>query len=455
MQMEISMRKNLKNDGVRRRAPSELRQVALVKVSELKPDPGNPRKHNRQQVRAIATSLDAFGFNSPILINNEKHIIAGHGRVEAAKLLGYSHVPAIQLDHLDPNQAKAYMLADNKLTDRSSWDEGKLAIILKDLSDLALDFEIEATGFATSEIDIKIQSLTPSDIGEADDFEAVPGPATSQLGDLWILGGHRIYCGSSLDPITYEKLLEGRKADAVFTDPPYNVRIAGHVSGKGAVRHREFAMASGEMGEQEFADFLARAIAIIGKNSERGAVAYFCMDWRHMVELHQAGAAADFDLLNLCVWVKTNGGLGSFYRSQHELVFVFRNGGDSHRNNVQLGRHGRNRTNVWHFEGANSFARKGKANRLRVHPTVKPTALVAGAILDCTAPEEIVLDAFLGSGTTLLAAEHTGRRCFGIELDALYVDTAIRRWERMTGKEAKHVSGATYKELSETRGRVA
>jgi DNA modification methylase len=452
---EFWMKKNLKSDRLRGRATSDLRQVTLVRVSELKPDPGNPRKHNRQQVRAIATSLDAFGFNAPVLINNDKQIIAGHGRVEAAKLLGYSHVPAIQLDHLDPNQAKAYMLADNKLTDRSSWDERKLATILKDLSDLALDFEIEATGFATSEIDIKIQSLAPSDIGEADDFETVSGPATSQLGDLWILGGHRLYCGSSLDPIAYEKLLEGRKAAAVFTDPPYNVRIAGHVSGKGAVRHREFAMASGEMDEQEFADFLTKAMRIVGQNCERGAVAYVCMDWRHMVELHQAGTAANFTLLNLCIWIKSNGGMGTFYRSRHELIFVFRNGGDSHRNNVQLGTYGRNRTNCWHYDGANSFARKGRENRLQVHPTIKPTALVADAILDCTAQDEIVLDAFLGSGTTLLAAEHAGRRCFAIELDALFVDTAIRRWERMTGKEAKHASGATYKELSKTRGLIA
>jgi DNA modification methylase len=448
------MRKNTKTRHVVGHAAGDVLQVALVRVSELKPDPSNPRKHNRQQVRAIATSLDAFGFNAPVLVNNDKQIIAGHGRVEAAKLLGYSHVPAIQLDHLDPNQAKAYMLADNKLTDRSSWDERKLALVLKDFSELAIEFEIEATGFATSEIDIKIQSLTPSDISEADDFEPASGPAISRHGDLWILGEHRLYRGSSLDPITYKTLLEGKKAAAVFTDPPYNVRIAGHVSGKGAVRHREFAMASGEMGEQEFADFLARAIAIIGKNSERGAVAYFCMDWRHMVELHQAGAAAGFDLLNLCVWVKTNGGLGSFYRSQHELVFVFRNGGDSHRNNVQLGRHGRNRTNVWHYDGANSFARKGKENRLQVHPTIKPTALVVDAILDCTAQDAIVLDAFLGSGTTLLAAEHTGRRCYGIELDTLFVDTAIRRWERMTGNEAKHASGPTYKELGKARGQV-
>src|ERR1700722_11648880 len=178
------MRKNQKNDLGRGRTASEVRQVTLVRVSELKPDPGNPRKHNRQQVRAIATSLDAFGFNAPVLINNDKQIIAGHGRVEAAKLLGYSHVPAIQLDHLDPNQAKAYMLADNKLTDRSSWDERKLAVVLKDLSELAIEFEIEATGFELPEIDLRIQSLARADINESDDFDPASGPTTSQAGDL-------------------------------------------------------------------------------------------------------------------------------------------------------------------------------------------------------------------------------------------------------------------------------
>jgi DNA modification methylase len=428
------------------------RQLISVKIGELKANPTNPRKHSRQQVRAIATSLDAFGFNAPILIDRDKNVIAGHGRLEAAKLLGYSHVPAISLEHLDPQRARAYMLADNKLTDRSQWDDGKLAVHLKELSELALDFEIEATGFELPEIDLRIQSLDGSDIDTTDEFDSLSGPATSQAGDLWILGDHRLYCGSSLETASYERLLQSERAAAVFADPPYNVRIEGHVTGNGTTRHREFAMASGEMDESEFTRFLTNTSQLLRDNSTKGALLYICMDWRHMKEVQSAGEAVGFELINLCVWVKTNGGMGSFYRSQHELVFVFRNGSEQHRNQVQLGKHGRNRCNVWHYNGANSFARKGQENRLELHPTVKPTALVADAILDCTKQGDVVLDPFLGSGTTLLAAERTRRQCYGIELDPLYVDTAIERWERATGRQASHVSGVTYRELRKIRG---
>jgi DNA modification methylase len=430
---------------------SKHRIIQHLAIRDIAPSEHNPRRHNRQQIRAIATSIDAFGFNVPILVDGDRRIVAGHGRYEAAKLLGYTHVPAIQLDHLNPDQAKAFMLADNKLTDRSSWDDRKLAEILKELTDKALNFEMEATGFELPEIDLRVQSLDGSDIGTADDFDPIVGPAVSQCGDLWMLGPHRIYCGSALDSSSYKALLGEKKASAIFTDPPYNVRIDGHVSGNGSVRHREFSMASGEMDQAEFTRFLTRAIKLVGDNSVAGAVAFVCMDFRHMSEVLQAGEAVDLDLLNLCVWVKSNGGMGSFYRSRHELVFVFRNGSEQHRNNVQLGRHGRNRTNVWHYDGANSFARKGKERPSALHPTVKPTALVADAILDCTIQGEIVLDPFLGSGTTVLAAERTGRHGYGIELDPLYVDTAIQRWQRLTRQEARHSSGATYQDLSKIR----
>jgi DNA modification methylase len=426
-------------------------RLLYVKLSEIKPASDNPRKHSRQQIRGIATSIHAFGFNAPILIDRNKRIVAGHGRFEAAKLLGYSHIPAISLEHLNPDQARAYMLADNKLTDRSKWDEAKLAIHLKELSQLALDFEIEATGFEVPEIDILIQSLDGSDVDTADEFDPASDMAISRAGDLWILGDHRLLCGSALDETSYKTILHGEAAAAVFTDPPYNVRIQGHVTGNGAIRHREFAMASGEMNESEFTGFLTNTTQLLRAHSVDGAVLYICMDWRHMMEVHQAAGAADLQLINLCVWVKTNGGMGSFYRSKHELVFVFRNGSEQHRNNVELGRHGRNRNNVWHYNGANSFARRGQENRLELHPTIKPIALVADAILDCTKPNDIVLDPFLGSGTTLLAAERMKRRCVGIELDPLYVDTAIERWERLTGNQAKHVSGVTYRELRNVR----
>ena len=237
----------------------------------------------------------------------------------------------------------------------------------------------------------------------------------------------------------------------MFTDPPYNVKIDGHVCGSGAVKHREFAMASGEMSEEEFSRFLTQTLELARSHTVPGAVLYACMDWRHMGEMLAAGRNVGCDLLNLCVWTKSNGGMGSFYRAGHELVFVFRNGKAPHVNNVQLGRFGRNRTNVWNYAGSNSFPRKGEENTLQLHPTVKPVALVADAILDSTKRGDVVLDPYIGSGTTILAAERTGRRCCGVEIDTLYVDTAIDRWQRMTGKQACHASGETFADVKAKR----
>lgn len=336
------------------------------------------------------------------------------------------------------------MLADNKLTDRSSWDDAALAARLKELTELAIDFEVEDVGFELPEIDFRIQSLDAADeLDQVDEFQLSSGPAVSRPGDLWILGDHRVFCGSALEASAYDVLLEGAKA-AVFADPPYNVKIDGHVCGSGAIRHREFAMASGEMTKEEFARFLNSMLDLIGAHADPGSVIYACMDWRHMGEMLGAGRAASFDLLNLCVWVKSNGGMGSLYRSRYELVFVFRNGKEQHRNNVQLGRFGRNRTNVWNYAGANGLPRKGRKRALELHPTVKPIALVSDALLDATKRGDAVLDTFCGSGATILAAERTGRRGFGIEIDPLYVDTTIARWEKITRGQARHASGKSF-----------
>jgi DNA modification methylase len=302
------------------------------------------------------------------------------------------------------------------------------------------------------EVDLRIQSLDPTDNADrADEFSNATGPAVSRPGDLWLLGKHRVYCGSALDPAAYELLMAEEKASAVFTDPPYNVKIDGNVCGSGAVRHREFAMASGEMTREEFARFLAGAFDLARTCASPGAIIYACMDWRHMAEMLAAGDAAKFELLNLCVWVKTNGGMGSLYRSRHELVFVFRNGGEAHCNNVQLGRFGRNRTNVWNYPGANVFKRNGRKSDLDLHPTVKPIAMVADAILDSTNLDDVILDPFLGSGTTLLAAERARRRCHGVELDPLYVDTVITRWERLTQQQACLASGQSFDDVKSER----
>jgi DNA modification methylase len=428
------------------------RQVLFVPIGKLIPDPDNPRKHGRAQIRAIARSIEAFGFNALILVDKNNKIVAGHGRYEAAKLLGLDKVPVILLHHLTATQARAYLLADNKLTDRSTWDDPKLAIQLKELSNLVLDFEIEAIGFEPPEIDLRIQSLD-SALEEADDyFELATGPVVSKAGDLWLLGSHRMYCGSALDAAGYETLSTGEKAAAAITDPPFNVRIDGHVSGNGRTTHREFAMASGEMSEAEFSDFLHQTFQRISAYCRGGALIYSFMDWRHMAEILAAGRAASLDLLNLCVWAKTNGGMGSLYRSRHELVFVFKSGQDPHTNNIQLGRFGRNRSNVWNYPGANSFARSSPKKQLESHPTVKPIALVADTILDCTQRNDIVIDPYLGSGTTILAAERTGRRCHAIEIDGRYVDTAIKRWERLTKQEAKDIHGKTFAQTRSDRG---
>jgi DNA modification methylase len=423
-------------------------------IDTLQPDPANPRRHSKKQVRQIAGSIRIFGFNVPILIDREGGVIAGHGRLLAAGELGMTEVPTLCLDHLSPAQARVFMIADNRLTEIATWDDRLLAEQLKDLSLQGLDFSLEITGFEMGEIDLRIDSLDetpPRGDDPVDTALEVPiGPAVSRLGDLWLVDQHRLLCGDVLDVAAFRILLNEQRAAMVFTDPPYNVPIDGHASGLGAIRHRSFAMAAGEMSRPAFAVFLATGLRHLAAFCTGGALLFVSMDWRHIGELLAAGREAEARLENLCVWVKDNAGMGSLYRSQHELVCVFRSGRGRHRNNVQLGRFGRNRTNVWHYSGVNSFARNTEeGNLLALHPTVKPVALVADAIRDCTERGDIVLDAFLGSGTTSIAAERTGRRCCGLELDPGYVDTAIRRWQTLTGGKARHAtSGRSFDDLA-------
>ena len=427
-------------------------QVTRQPIEQLRLDPKNPRSHTRKQIRQIARSIETFGFTVPVLTDADRKVIAGHGRVMACKELGWSEVPTIELGHLSPTQAKAYMIADNKLTDNSVWNDRLLAEQLQELSLQELDFSLETIGFDMGEIDFRIEGLTSGSEGEDDPADAVPAvsdePPVSKPGDLWLLGQHRVYCGSSLEEASYQALMIGEQAAMVFTDPPYNVKIDGHATGLGAIRHRAFAMACGEMDEVQVTKFLTDACRRLAKHSTDGAIHFVCMDWRHIGEVWAAGLEVYSDIKNLCVWTKHNAGMGSLYRSQHELVFVFKHGRAPHQNNVQLGQHGRYRTNVWSYRGANSLGRgTDEGNLLALHPTVKPVAMVADAIMDCSSRGEIVLDAFLGSGSTLMAAERTGRRCYGLELDPLYVDTIIRRWQVYTGDKAKHLtSGKTFDE---------
>ncbi len=395
----------------------------------------------------------------PILVGVDGTIISGHGRLKAVQQLGWTEVPTICLDHLDEAQKLAFMLADNRLTEISEWDDRLLAEQLQELSLLDLDFDIETTGFNTAEIDERIKNLdNDGDDAMDDPADTVPpanaGPAVSRPGDLWYLGRHRLICKDARDPLTYSTLLGRNRAALVFTDPPYNVPIAHHVS-RGKVVHREFAMACGEMDEATFTSFLTTIMGLVARYSRNGAIHFYCMDWRHSPEVLAAGRSVYPELKNIGVWVKHNAGMGSFYRSQHEFVFAFKYGTAPHRNNVELGRFGRHRSNVWNYRGANSLGRETEeGNLLALHPTVKPVAMVKDAILDCSARGDIVLDPFLGSGTTLLAAEHTGRHCCGSELDAAYVDVAIRRWQAFTGQDARHAeTGKTFTEMETDGGR--
>jgi DNA modification methylase len=430
-------------------------QVIPRTIGTLQADPRNARLHPPKHVQQLAKSITTFGFNVPILVDTDGRVIAGHGRLLAAQKLGWTEVPTITLEHLTPDQVRAYRIADNRLTDCSTWDERLLAEQLRELAGAELDFDLEAIGFEMPEIDLRIQSLGELDEQEepADSTSAADEPVVSIVGDVWQLGSHRIACGSALEPATYETLLQGERAAVVFTDPPYNVPIAGHVGGKGAIQHHEFPMASGEMSRSEFTTFLGQALAAMKSAVSPGALMYVCMDWRHIAELAAAGEGQGLELKNVCCWDKGCGGMGSLYRSQHDLVFVFKSGSAPHTNNVQLGRFGRNRSNVWSYPGVNSFAREtGEGNLLALHPTVKPVALVADALLDASGRGELVLDPFLGSGTTIIAAEKTGRRGYGIELDPRYVDTAIRRWQRLTGQHGIHLdSGQRFCDLERER----
>ncbi len=420
--------------------------ILHLSPTALRPYAHNARTHSPKQVAQIAASIREFGFNSPILIDRDGEIIAGHGRVEAAKLLGLETVPCVQLEHLSDAQKRAYILADNKLAEKAGWDREILAIELQHLTSLDVDFDVTVTGFEMAEIDLLLGEPA-SEISSADRVPSIePGPAVTRLGDIWQIGRHRLICGDATDAATYARLLDGEQAQMIFTDPPYNVKIDGHVCGLGSVTHREFAMASGEMTQSEFTHFLGTVFANLAEHAVDGALHFVCMDWRHMTEVLAAGQPVYSELKNLCVWAKTNGGMGSLYRSQHELVFVYKSGRASHINNVELGRHGRYRTNVWTYAGINSFGAQRDAE-LAMHPTVKPVALVADAILDCSKRKGLILDAFAGSGTTLVAAERTGRRGYGVELDPRYCDLIVRRVQEVVKAEALHLE--TSKSFSE------
>jgi DNA modification methylase len=412
--------------------------VEYMDSGRLQPFGQNARTHSKKQVRQLADSIRTFGFTNPILIDDNGTILAGHGRVAAAKLLGMTSIPCVRLSNMTAAQKRAYVLADNKLALNAGWDEELLTIELQALSACDLDFDIEITGFSSAEIDALVDSLKPEEQGDPADDRLPPlrgGTPVSRVGDLWLLGNHRLYCGDSRHSKSFEALLGSERAQMVFTDPPYNVAIDGNVSGLGRVRHREFAMASGEMSSAAFTRFLEKTFGNLASFSVDGSIHFVCMDWRHVPEILKAGSEVYSELKNLCVWVKDNGGMGTFYRSRHELIFAFKSGNARHINSFELGQYGRYRTNVWQYRGMNSLS-SSRQQELGLHPTVKPVAMIADAIKDVSSRCGIVLDCFGGSGSTLIAAHKTGRQARLIELDPVYVDRIIRRWEEYAKDEA-------------------
>jgi DNA modification methylase len=392
------------------------------------------RVHAPSKVRKLVTSIRRYGFIQPLLVDSKRQIMDGVARYQAAKAAELEYVPVIDVSHLNDNDLRSLRLALNRLQEEVTWDRQAVAEELRHLIDVGSDLDL--TGFEAVEIENFLE------IGEAEnevedlDASLAARPLVSRPGDLWVMQSgrseHRVACGDFRDEGLCLQLFGGELATAGVTDPPYNLPIRGHVSGTG--KHSEFANASGEMSDSEFQAFLESTLLVTFAWLQVKGVAYVCMDWRHIRHLLNAGRTRNLELLNLVVWTKSNPGMGSFYRSQHELIAVFKRNGESHRNNIELGRHGRSRSNVWPYRGVNVFG--PERHLLDEHPTVKPAAMVGDAIRDVTLPGEIVFDPFLGSGSTLIAAERTHRRCFGIEIEPKFVDLAVRRWQLETGRSA-------------------
>ena len=429
-------------------------KIENLPVSAIRLNLRNARTHSKAQTKAIAESIRSYGFTNPLLIDEQGVILAGHGRLAAAKLLKLDEVPTIKIGHLSDAEKRAYVLADNALAERAGWDRDMLAVELGELSVLLPEngLSVELTGFEVPVIDSILTDAEEEKLIRPDDETiAPPIAAVSKPGDLWLLGRHRLLCADARDKANLGLILGDEQADMVFTDPPYNVPIDGHVLGHGRVMHPEFAMASGEMTDVEFVEFLRQVLSNAVSVSRNGALHYVAMDWRHIGHLIEAGKGPYTEMKNLCVWSKTNAGQGSLYRSAHELIAVFKVGDAEHMNNVQLGKFGRSRTNVWTYPGISSFG-ADRDQDLKSHPTVKPVGLVADAIKDVTKRGAVVLDLFGGSGTTLIAAERTGRKACLLEIEPRYADVTIARFEKVAKQDAVLAeTGQTFAEVTNDR----
>jgi DNA modification methylase len=431
--------------------PAKIRdlEVMMTPIAWLKPGPSRARTHSKKQIDQIAKSIETFGWTNPILTDQDNRVLAGQARLEAAKQLDLIKVPVIRLTDMTEAQKRAYVIADNKLAELAGWDQAVLALDFKAILEIDAHFDLTDIGFETGEIDFVIaEPEVMVDPDEADQQSEIDPkrPIVTQPGDVWQVDTHRLACGNALNLDDLRQLMGDEPATMVFTDVPYNLPIGGFVSGHGAVTHDEFAMASGEMTEAEFTQFLRKVMANLVEATIPGSIHFHCIDWRHVYEMLTAGRETYSELKNICVWNKTNAGMGSLYRSQHELVAVFKNGTVPHINNVELGRHGRSRSNVWTYAGVNTFGEE--RDNLTIHPTVKPVSMIEDAIKDCSNRGDAILDAFCGSGSTLIAAERAGRRGFGLEIEPKYVDAALRRFRGLYGVEPVRISdGRTLKQL--------
>ncbi len=421
-------------------------QLLDLPLSSIQPPKRQLRKYGKRQIDKTIQLITETGMPPVVVVDDNNIVIAGGFVVEAAKRMALKTIPVIRIDGMTPEMGRVLTLALDRLRDEETWIKDAVAA---EFQELALEFpelDLQLTGFEIAEIDSYLDFNAVDPVDEAPEPDETQ-PAVTQKGDLWIMDGHRLLCGDALAEDAYVTLMGAGKADMVLTDPPYNVPIDGHVSGLGQHKHREFAQAAGEMSPEQFIAFLTTVFQHQASSSRSGSIHIVFMDWRHALEILNAANAVGYEHKNLCVWVKDNGGMGSLYRSRHELAFVFKFGDDPHMNNVQLGKYGRYRTNVWEYAGVNSFG--GQQGDLAMHPTVKPVPMLVDAIKDCTKRGDTVLDPFGGSGSTLIAAERCKRHARLIEIDPLYCDVIIRRWQALTGRDAVHaVTGKTFNDTA-------
>jgi DNA modification methylase len=421
--------------------------IEIRLLSSLEPAERQTRVASTEQIERVVKSIKRFGFVGAILVRGNR-IADGHVRAAACGKVGLEDIPCIDVNYLSEEEARLLSLSMNKISETGEWDLGELKLEMAEL--IALDMDLSVTGFSAQEQDI---ILLDGDSAESDEAEIpdVPEQPVSQLGDTFRAGDHRIHCGDARVKESYIAALTGRSACAIITDPPFNVKIANNVSGLGKHKHTEFVMASGEMSEAEFAEFLLSFLEVSADHLIEGGAVFTFIDWRSVERMIAAGKAAGLSLINLAVWDKGSGGMGAFLRSAHELIPIFCKGKSLAINNVHLGKHGRDRSNVFRYPGANKPGTSA-AEALALHATPKNVDLIVDMILDVTHRGDVVLDPFLGSGTTIIAAQKTGRIACAIELDPKFVDVAIMRWEQLTGEEVIHEqTGMTFAELREAR----